>query len=145
MTTTVPAIVRPFTLNARSADHRSSRIGSGSGTAPFGIATTTVSPSNAESSRPGRNEASDPVARRSSARLGRTLVPLETRHALDRGRRRHGHPGALDRRLPLITDRVPEQLVVIGEPVQRTLDPIGQRVGVPARDLHVRIRRCGSS
>ncbi len=60
MTTTAPAIVPPFTLNARSADHRSSRIGSGSGTAPFGIATTTVIPSKAESSRPGRNDASEP-------------------------------------------------------------------------------------
>ena len=53
---TVPA----FTLNARFADQRSSRIGSGSRTVPFGIATITVIPSWGTNEPPGENRASDP-------------------------------------------------------------------------------------
>ena len=50
----------PFTLNARSAVHRSSRIGTGSGTAPFGIATTTVNPSKGAELATGPERGAEP-------------------------------------------------------------------------------------
>ena len=122
-----------------SAVHRSSRIGTGSATAPFGIATTTVSPSEGSSS--DRAERGRRTRRPSpSARLRRLRGPWkQVTRWIVAGRRHRRHGARSIGTVPLVADRVPEQLVVIGEPVERALDPIPDRVGVPAGDRPVRI------
>ena len=60
--------------------------------------------------------------------------PVEQRDPLDVGRRVHDRGRLLDRHRPVGADRVPDQLVVVGEPVHRAAHAVGDVVGVLAGD-----------
>ena len=67
------------------------------------------------------------------------LRPREARHLGDRRGRGDRGLGLLDRHRPFAADRVPEQLVVVVEPVQGTPHRVADRVGVLAGDEDVRV------
>ena len=86
------------------------------------------------------------VANRASEPAARPHANVEPawpwKHATCGDRRPAPHPDAAPARsalLPLGADRVPVQLVVVGEPVHRALDAVHDRVGVPPGDRLVRV------
>ena len=82
---------------------------------------------------PSRRRSTSRTAR-SSPGSPRSTRPVGCRLAPFTAAVRH-----VDRHVPLVADRVPVELDVVGEPVQCALDPVPDLVGVPAGDRPVRV------
>ena len=123
--------------NALSSDQRSSRIGAVLATVPAGSATTTDIAWNAGSFNCSKTASPFLVI---SLRLHETVEPngpwKHATRAMSAGPGDpHVHPA--DVLLPLVADRVPEQLVVVGEPVHRAPHTVDDLVGMAAGDRRV--------
>ena len=124
---------------ARAGDQRSRSRGSGAGTAPFGRLTTTVIPWYGWRSRWAKRAPHRTARSAPRTRERRSLVARVARHLRDPRRRPHDGRRDVDRDVPLVADRVPVQLDMVPEPVQGGLDPVADRVRVPAGDRAVRV------
>ncbi len=140
-----PPTVTGVRLNALSRLQRSSRIGAVLSTVPGGSA-------DHDRHRLERGQVrlrEDRVALLGDlgvvARGRRPERALEAGDPRDVGGPAHPNVHLPDRLLPLVADRVPEQLVVVGEPVHRALDPVDDLVGVAAGDRRCPGRRSGST